>query len=129
MSLLKIAVYLLVLQGTLSSLVPGFTNQELVEISKSVASSQCAALIQKIVKALANKDYKVLEAYLPILMNTGLNWNDQGHFNACEQDPTSAYYIMKTKRTDLEIKFATGVCLPKECSVDDLNEIVSSKAI
>lgn len=72
---------------------------------------------------LANGDSGDL-TFLQRILSTGKNLNDLGSYDTCLHIDNSAYYLLKLTQNGYTA--AVGICVPSDCTEQDLTEIVSS---
>jgi len=61
------------------------------------------------------------DEFLHVFRNSGKDYNDYGRFSDCTEIHNFNYYIA-TVLHKFPIPFTLGMCLPAQCSMDDLNE-------
>lgn len=87
----------------------------------------CRKEIQRILLHLKNASF-VTELTM-VLANTGKVFNDIGYYQSCMQTGNLTYYLIRPVKTDLKAKFNYGVCMPKVCTVEDIDTLVAKNII
>lgn len=60
-----------------------------------------------------------------LLRLSGKFINELGHYDACLRRKDTSYYILESKRG---LKLSLGVCVPKECTINEVNEALSQES-
>jgi hypothetical protein len=53
-------------------------------------------------------------------MYSGITTNNPGQFYECQHTPTFSYYLVMIKNTTTNINSFTGICVPSQCSKEDM---------
>lgn len=77
----------------------------------------CASVMME----LTNNFIKYNDEFLHVFRNSGKDYNDYGRFEDCTDIHDFNYYLA-TVLHKFPIPFTLGLCLPSQCSIDDLNE-------
>lgn len=89
--------------------------------------TDCIEELDKIVLNLKNVSYTA-EA-IQAISNTGKVFNDIGYYDSCMHTGNLTYYLIRPIKTDLKAKFNFGICVPKKCTVEDMDSIVAKLLI
>ena len=73
------------------------------------------------IRGLSDNFLTQSEIVMQIFRNSGKDYNDFGRFNDCTANVDFKYY-MATIMKKFPIPISFGLCLPKECSLADLDE-------
>ena len=57
---------------------------------------------------------------LPSIMYSGITTNNPGQFYECQQQSNFSYYLVTIKNTTTNINSFTGICVPEQCSKEDM---------
>jgi len=80
-------------------------------------SSECVRTLVD----LTNNFMSYNDIVMHIFRNSGKDYNDFGRFEDCQQIHEFNYFMV-TVLKKFPIPFTMGLCLPKQCQVDDLND-------
>ena len=70
---------------------------------------------------LSNNFLTYNDTVLSIFRNSGKDYNDFGRFEDCKEIRHFNYYMLAILNK-FPVPFGIGLCVPKECTIDDLNE-------
>ena len=89
--------------------------------------SECSEAVSQVLThsystLFTNQSYP---ADVELLRLSGKFVNELGHYEACLRRKDTSYYLLEARKG---VKLAVGICVPKECSITEINEAVSQQS-
>lgn len=79
--------------------------------------TECTSYVKQLINDIL--DFKITSIPIPSLMYSGITTNNPGQMHECLSSNYS-YYLIFVKNNTLMMDYFTGICVPKQCSADDV---------